>query len=291
MNKLDSNDITSNYKYHIGAVSFLNARPLLHGLETHRDIKVTRAAPSLLGTNLDDGTFDCALVPSIDYQNSETNWVIAPAHCIGSDGPVLTVKVLSKVPLDKITRIGCDLDSHTSIVLTKILWQEQFGIALETVPLNGEIDQCEAILLIGDKVLKYSGRWAYECDLGQLWQKMTGFPFVYAFWALPENKNSDHLITCLSAAATSGITHLDDIATTFGHKHGFDKQLALEYFEHYLSFTFDDNAISGLKCFYNLAYKWQLIEKNRDVIMYKMNPAQKTVLNSKAQKNNTCSIK
>jgi chorismate dehydratase len=284
MNKLDSNDITKQNRYHIGGVSFLNARPLLHGLETHHDIKITLDAPSLLGTKLDDGTFDCALVPSIDYQNSETDWVIAPTHCIGSDGPVLTVKILSKVPLDEITRIGCDLDSHTSIILSKILWQEQYGIALETVPLDSNIDQCEAILLIGDKVLKYSGRWAYECDLGQFWQKRTALPFVYAFWALPANKNADKLIDRLSISAQSGIAQLEDIAETFAHKHGFDKQLALEYFQHYLSFSLNNKAICGLKLFYKLAYKWQLIEYNRDVVIYQKCSEQKTESHSNKHK-------
>ena len=115
--------------YRIAAVSFLNSRPLIHGLEDRADVALARTVPSGLGTRLDQGQADLALVPAIDYQRSRNPWCVLPHLCIGCDGATHTVRIFSRVPIGRIRRLHCDTDSHTSVALAKIVLARPGGLS------------------------------------------------------------------------------------------------------------------------------------------------------------------
>jgi chorismate dehydratase len=276
------NETNSNADvFRVGVVSFLNARVLTHALtgddflsRSAASVCLGREVPACLGDGLNKGRFDAALVPSIDYQNSLSEWVILPAGAICSDGEVLTVRVFSRCPLQQVRRLYCDCDSHTSTVLAQIIWQLRFGRPLEIAPLGfrtgqeDDFSRYEAILLIGDKVLGQLGQWPCELDLGQAWRDHTSLPFVYAFWAVRAQARLDRLVELLNAARAEGIRQIDEIVREYGHSHGFDDDLARRYLTENISYEFGDRQREGLEKFYQLAKQLNLIRQVRPIRFY-----------------------
>src|SRR5688572_8487009 len=105
-------------KFRIASVSFLNARPLIHGLERDPRVRLLLDVPSRLLGLLRDGEAEVALLPVIDYQRLDALTII-PAGGIGSDGATLTVRIFSRVPIEQVTSLACDPDSHTSVALAR----------------------------------------------------------------------------------------------------------------------------------------------------------------------------
>ena len=262
------NNTSRNYqekaddRYRVGAVSFFNARPLIYGLDGHSKILLQTKVPAQLGRDLDSGAIDAGLVPSIDYQASRSDWLILPIAAIGSEGEVLTVRVFSQQPPDKIDCLACDTDSHTSVALARIIWHLQYGRSLTVKPLRN-IESEPAVLLIGDKVLGQLGRRPYELDLGEAWTRLTSLPFVYAFWAVPAETNVDALAEILQRACRDGLTHIDEIVERYAGQHGFDDEIARRYFADNIVFDFGTRQRQGLTRFYELAYQLQLVPQQR----------------------------
>jgi chorismate dehydratase len=110
----------------IGSVSYLNAKPLIWGIEREGDVRLLLDVPSRLLAGLREGRFDVALLPVIDYQRMP-GLRIVPAGGIGCDGPTLTVRIFSRVPIERIGRLACDTDSHTSVALARVVLAERWG--------------------------------------------------------------------------------------------------------------------------------------------------------------------
>src|SRR5690349_3383474 len=119
----------------LGSVSYLNAKPLIYGLENSEDLQIALDVPSKLLEDLQGDLFDLALLPVIDYQRME-NLCAVPSGGIGSDGQTLTVRIFSKRPIEQIHTLACDTDSHTSVALARIILAETFRIRPELVPLD-----------------------------------------------------------------------------------------------------------------------------------------------------------
>ncbi|MCK5271973.1 MAG: menaquinone biosynthesis protein [Sedimentisphaerales bacterium] len=264
------NNTSRNYqeevddRYRVGAVSFFNARPLIYGLDNHSRVLLQPKVPAQLGLDLNSGAIDVGLVPSIDYQTSRSDWLILPIAAIGSEGEVLTVRVFSQQPLDEIDCLACDTDSHTSVALARIIWHLRYGRSLAVKPLR-DVKSESAILLIGDKVLGQLGRWPHELDLGAAWTQLTLLPFVYAFWAVPPETetNADVLAGILQRTCREGIANIDDIIECYAGQHGFDDEIARRYFADNIVFDFGARQRQGLTRFYELAYQLQLVPQQR----------------------------
>lgn len=170
-----------------GAVSFLNTLPLIDGLEQHRDIELVLDVPSQLAGRLVAGETDLSLCSVIDQQQVDAELSLVPIGVIGCDGPTETVRLFSARPINDIERIACDTDSHTSVVLLKILMRQAYGLEPEIVSLDRgyEADHPESLLLIGDKVIGHSPSTEthpHRLDLGAAWKELTGLPFVFGAW-------------------------------------------------------------------------------------------------------------
>ncbi|MHC4066178.1 MAG: menaquinone biosynthetic enzyme MqnA/MqnD family protein, partial [Planctomycetota bacterium] len=168
----------------LGVVSFLNARPLIEGLDAAAGFELTYAVPSQLPGLLNAREVDAALIPVIDLARFAAIWEIVSDACIGSDGPTLTVRIFSRVPPEEITALHVDGDSHTSVALAMVLWNELYQTPLQIRSFQPwEADGCQAVLLIGDKVVTHElEQFGHEIDLGGAWQALTGLPFVFATW-------------------------------------------------------------------------------------------------------------
>src|SRR5436305_8113649 len=118
--QLENSTSTSLQTIRIGSVSYLNAKPLIHGLENEHDLSLILDVPSKLLPGLRDQRFDIALLPVIDYQRLD-QLNIVPAGGIGCDGPTLIVRILSRVPIEHIKTLACATDSHTAVALARIV--------------------------------------------------------------------------------------------------------------------------------------------------------------------------
>lgn len=258
----------------LGIVSFLNARPLIHGLEGRPDVRCLFDVPARLPGLLERGEADAALVPVYDVLSRGDAWEVVSDACIGCDGETMTVRVFARVPPDRIRVLHADADSHTSVNLARVLWRELFDRKLDIRPLDtrvanpAELHDAEAVLLIGDKVVDPArGHFGYEVDLGGAWRSHTGLPFVFAVWAARNsewriaNSETKHgaassirnsLFAILNSARDAGVSRADALAAEFGPRHGWPVELARRYLTRCLRFTLDARMIECANLFARL---------------------------------------
>ncbi|MBN1845256.1 MAG: menaquinone biosynthesis protein [Sedimentisphaerales bacterium] len=261
---------TGRRPFRIGAVRYYNTLPLIYGLDAHPEVELTRLAPAELAEALEQNRFNVGLVPSIDFQHTEGDWLILPVGAIVSQGEVLTVRVFSRRPPAQVRTLAADTESHTSVALARVLWRLCFDIQLEIRPLSGPPDEQEAVLLIGDKVIAQLDRWSWEFDLGAAWTDKTHLPFVYAFWALPADAgvDRDRLVEILGQARRQGQEHLETIIAGDASRHGFSVELARRYFEHHIQHDLGATQIEGLQRFYRHARDLGIVGRNRPLAFY-----------------------
>ena len=257
----------------LGTVPFLNALPLTFGLDERADVVLRRWPPAQLPAALDADRLDGALVPAIDYQRTASQWSILPVGAIGSRGPVLTVQVFARCPLDRITTLAVDTDSHTSIALAAIIWRLRYSNSLHTTALDPNGLLPDAVLLIGDKVLAQIQQWPHQLDLGLAWHELTGLPFVYAFWVVRHVRHAHSITAILENARRQGTHRMDHIISRHAQAHGFDQQLARRYLTRNLCYDLGPDQIQGLNKFYQLAYDLGLTDSRRALQLTDANPS------------------
>ncbi len=244
----------------VGAVSYLNSKPLIEDLEElAENAELMLDYPSLLADDLAAGRIDVGLIPSIEVIRSSEYEIISNA-CVATQGPVLSVKMYSRVPLGKIRRLALDMGSRTSATLVRIMLAEQYGVYPEVEPLpieqTIEASTADAILLIGDRAIhtpetSFVATW----DLGEEWLRWTGLPFVFAMWAVRRDQETGSLEAALCQARDKGVTLLDEIARREAPKLGIDQSVAENYLKNNLSFYLGPAECCGLRLFQELAIK------------------------------------
>ena len=173
----------------VGAVTYLNTKPLVlsAGAICAAGGYCSFDLPSRLADDLAAGRLDVALIPSIEYFQDPDYTIVSDA-CIACRGPVLSVKLFSRVPVRKIRTLALDEGSRTSVALVRILLNERFGLdaaAASRCRLAPRLadTQADAVLLIGDRAIHSPpGSFAEVWDLGDEWCRWTGLPFVFAMW-------------------------------------------------------------------------------------------------------------
>lgn len=223
----------------VGAVQYLNTRPLVHGLAA-AGVDVRYDLPSRLADRLAAGDLDVALVPAIELFRAAGYRIVSDA-CIGCRGPVMSVKLLFRTPPDRVATLAVDEGSRTSVALARILLAERHGVAprLETLPIGaGPADtRADAVLLIGDRALgPAGGAFQVAWDLGDEWCRWTGLPFVFAVWAAPAHVDAAALEPLLARARDAGLANLAAIAAAEAAGHGLTVPQCLGYLRDNLHF-------------------------------------------------------
>jgi chorismate dehydratase len=206
---------TASRLVRLGAVSYLNAEPSVHGLERAPGFRIERDVPSRVAERLHAGEVDLGLVPSIEYAFGR--YAIVPGIAIASRGPVRSVCLFHRGPIEAVRRVALDTSSRASAGLVKVLLHARLGRErpVEYVPmapgLTAMLAAADAALLIGDPALDAESDVA-RLDLGEEWTRLTGLPFVYAFWAGPQGAVSPAGVRTLQAALAQGLSALGAIA-------------------------------------------------------------------------------
>ncbi|GJQ27076.1 MAG: chorismate dehydratase [Phycisphaerae bacterium] len=261
----------------LGVVSYLNALPLYSTLIGRERVVIRAAVPAKLAALLAAGECDCAMLPVVDYFRRKNALEPVSDGCIASDGETLTVRVFSRVPPDKVTRLCVDGESHTSVILAQVIWRELYGRSLELVPLpsdgtspdepirpvaaSGSADDApDSILLIGDKVIRQAPRgYGFEVDLGAAWKHLTGLPFVFAAWFGPRGRDDAALVRLLGEARDAGVASAAQIAEAAASEHGWPKAIAVEYLCRTLKYTLTPAMREAMERFETLARREGLL--------------------------------
>jgi len=261
----------SRRRLRIGAVSYLNSQPLVDSLAQHfHDWEVTYDVPSRLADHLATGQLDVGLIPSIEWIRNPT-YVRVSNACIGCRGPVLSVKLLSRVPIARIRTLALDAGSRTSAALVQILLQERFGLRPECLALPLDCaphsSDADAILLIGDRAISpEEGEYVETWDLGQQWWDWSGLPFVFAVWAARPGVPVAALASGLAAVRDEGLANLERIVAKHAGRAGLSRHQALCYLRDNLHFYFGAEQQQGLHLFARYAADF-LTPISRDAVL------------------------
>jgi chorismate dehydratase len=229
----------------LGRISYVNMAPVFYRLAA--DVEQVHGVPTDLNRRLLDGEIDVAPISSIEYARNAERLRLLPRLCVGSEGAVDSIQLVSRKPLEQVRTVAVTPESATSVVLTKVLLPEAAH-----VPLGEEAD---ATLLIGDAALKS----AFEDptphhDLGRLWLERTGLPMVFAVWACPEPlppglaELEDALVASVRRARAEPETLAHEASERYGYPAGF----LARYFEK-LRYRFGPRERAGLMTFLELA--------------------------------------
>jgi chorismate dehydratase len=239
----------------LGAVGYLNARPLTWALDRQpARWHVRHDLPSICAGLLAEGDVDLALVPSIEYLQSD-DYRIVPGVGIGSRGPVASVALFTRVPIDRIRRIAIDTSSRTSVALIKVLARHRFDIRPEYVPHGPDLaamtESHDAALLIGDPALEadHAALGLMKIDLGEEWTAMTRLPFVYAAWTGRTGAARQSDVEALQIAQAHGVASFDAIAAEYGRGDAATSARAARYLRDNMRYGLGSEEAEGLQLF------------------------------------------
>jgi chorismate dehydratase len=202
-------------KIRIGAVSYLNTKPLLYGLQNgpiKDQIDLTLDYPSNLVKALKNNQIDVGLLPVAALADID-DYQIVSDHCIATEGEVASVCIFSEVPLEEIETVFLDYQSRTSVMLCKILFEKHWKKSVQFIDANDDsyIEKIKgnvAGLVIGDRALRIRHRFNFIYDLGSGWKEMTGLPFVFAVW-VGKTQIKEEFITLFEEANQMGLSQIN----------------------------------------------------------------------------------
>jgi len=228
----------------IGSVPYLLSASLTYGLEAETEF----LPPSLLAKRLRAGEFAAGLV-SITEVLFNDMYDILDGIAVASDGPVKSVFIAHKKPLEQVEVIHCDAASLSSVNLLKVTLAKR-GLSTRFEPFD-DYDRAaerDAVLLIGNPGLEFlRSRHDHKIlDLGQAWREDTGLPFVFAVWAIRRDQRLPGLGEALLQAKRDGLTNLDKIIATHPE---FDAELRAAYLREHIRFDLGEREKQGIACF------------------------------------------
>jgi chorismate dehydratase len=264
--------VVSKPEIRIGAVSYLNTKPLVHGLaERLPQAEISYEVPSRLADRLAIGELDVALIPSVEFFQHLDYEIVSDA-CIGCRGPVWSVKLFSRVPPQEIRTLALDEGSRTSVALVRVLLKERLGLTPQLVPLpiaspSTYLLNTDAALLIGDRAIHSPpGQWNTVWDLGEEWNRWAELPFVFAMWTARPGLDPALLAevdAALRAARDEGLAQLPEIAQREAAPIGLTSRECLSYLRDNLYFFLGPREQRGLELFYRHAAALGLAPRGR----------------------------
>lgn len=200
----------------VAAVSYLNTRPLLYGIDNsviRQQIELDLNYPSLLAEKLKSGAIDLALLPVAAIPSIPGAHIISD-YGIATDGNVVSVALFSQVPLNEVKSVYLDYQSRTSVRLAQILfekhWKKEVTYLQATEHYIDYINGPKAGVIIGDRALQQINNFDYVYDLSAAWKAFSGLDFVFAAWVANKDLPAS-FIEAFNAANALGVQHIDDV--------------------------------------------------------------------------------
>jgi chorismate dehydratase len=249
-------------KLRIAAISFLNTAPLMWDFEhteLGREFEIISTVPSECAEMLRAGTADIGIVPVVAYL-SIPDLRIIPNVAIAANGPVRSILLVSRMPLEEVRTVAADTSSRTSVALARVLFRKWFGGGREFTSMPPLLDVmlkcCDAALLIGDPALTVD-RTRYICyDLAEEWKRLTGDPFVFAFWAVRAEALSEtdlDLIKIFQQSRDHGLANVETLARTWAPRVGISESAVRTYLTDNIDYSLGEENLAGLELFFEYA--------------------------------------
>jgi len=249
----------------LGRIGYLNVLPIYHPLESRamaHEFIIESGPPARLNEIMEAGALDISACSSIEYARRPERYLLVPNLAIGSCGPVQSVLLLSRVPLDRAATILVSAQTHTSAALLRVMLKERFGLTptfetgdITTRLASGEPPQ--AFLAIGDEALRLRRLpdYPYALDLGSEWNAWTGLPFIFGVWIVSRasaarlGRHMDRALSILLAAKDHGTARLADYAQ-MGEAQGMLDAPTLRSYFRGLVYDLGPEEQAGLREFY-----------------------------------------
>jgi chorismate dehydratase len=257
----------------IGAADLISTRPLLRGLTDDPDLRsrLTFESPATLGDSLDQGRYDVALVPSIEYLRGVGSNLVAGPALVGRTSPGGIVLVARK-PLDALERIAVGEFCRTPVAALRIVLAEQYQVfpdlLVEKRILEDDWrDRYDAALLTGDAALAEvnaaATRGVMRYNVTEMWRNVTRKPLVHAVWAYDRPALCDEVTLLLTASRDEGIGHLSEISDDVAEVTCFDRMAVYDHLSRTWAYELGESERDGLRVLNDLARKYDLIRENR----------------------------
>jgi len=255
----------------IGAVGYLNARPLTWALDRDPQRWLVRYdVPSVCAALLHEGQTDLGLIPSIEYLQAPDYRFVSGVG-IGSRGPIASVALYSRVPVEEITAVALDTSSRTSVALLRVLCHHRFRIAPRFVSHGPDLAAmtraCDAGLLIGDPAFDadHAALGLRKIDLGEEWTAMTGLPFIYAAWTGRPGAVGSADVRALQDAQAEGVQCAAAIAAEYGAGDPARTARAAIYLRDNVKYGLGPDEAAGLQMFLDYAAELGVAPRRRSL--------------------------
>jgi chorismate dehydratase len=251
----------------VGHIQFLNCLPIYWGLMRSGaliDVDLHKDSPDRLSAALVAGDLDIGPISHVEYLRHADELLLLPDLAVGSDGPVLSVNVVSTRPLAELDgrRVALGSTSRTGVLLAQLLLGERYGVRPDYFRCPPDLTQmlleADAGVLIGDVALRalYEAprRGLAVTDLGQAWREWTGLPMVFAVWAVRRDFAAAHpgLVKEVHEAFLRSrdlcLAELDEVAAAAARWEPFDAATLASYFR-VLDFSLGERQVAGLREF------------------------------------------
>jgi len=268
-------------KVRVGAVSFLNAKPLVYGIEEGLGagrIALSLHRPSELADLMAAGELDVGLLPSIELARIG-DLVVAPGLAISTHGPAASVLLVSRRRLEEVESVALDPDSRTSNALTRVLfaevWRSAPRCSVGPSDLADALRGHDAAVRIGDKALfEPLPEGAVATDLGEAWTGRTGLPFVFAVWAARPGVLDRELYELLHASRRRGSRMLEAIAAQYAWNGRRFPERSLEYLQRHIRYRLGAPEVESLRRFFAAARGAGVIEAAPEIRLASFSPAE-----------------
>ena len=248
----------------VGHIQFLNCLPIYWGL-VHSgallDLELTKDTPDTLNQLLVQGELDIGPISLVEYLRNADQLLLLPDIAVGSDGPVLSVDLVSQRPLAELDGrpVALGSTSRTSVLLAQLWLREVHRVEPEyfSCPpdLTAMMLEADAAVVIGDVALRATYEGASKGldvhDLGEAWRSWTGLPMVFAVWAVRREFAAENpgLVKDVQAAFVTSrdeaLAHVDQVATQAARWEVFDAPTLANYFRT-LDFSLGERQLAGL---------------------------------------------
>jgi len=250
----------------ISAISYLNTAPLMWDFE-HGDagawFDIAYTVPSQCASDLAAEKADIGIIPAAAYA-SIPGLAILPGIAIASRRPVRSILLVSKVPLEQIRSVALDTSSLTSVALIKVLFAKWWGAGRTFASMAPDVEKMlqehDAGLVIGDTALKVERSRFVTYDLAEEWIRLTGKPFVFAFWAVRQAAldgapKSLDLAAIFQESRDHGLEteNLQRIAGEWAPRLGLSEADVKSYLTDNIHYDLDPGCMEGLQLFYRYA--------------------------------------
>lgn len=240
-------------KLKVAAVSYLNTKPLLWGIERSdviAEVELITDYPANLAKALLEGSIDMALLPVAAMPGIPGARIVSD-YGIAADGEVASVALFSKVPMEELETVYLDYQSRSSVRLATLLLKEFWNKEAQLRPAPEDyiqrISGTTAGVIIGDRALEQRRNFPYIYDLAQGWRDWTGLPFVFAAWVANKDLPQDFLMR-FNAANKEGLMHIDEVVAA----NPFPQYDLRTYYRHNIHYHLDAGKLRGLEAFLNL---------------------------------------